>query len=233
MDVSDSTSIAEAASRISDDLGPGGLDLLVNNAGIGGVVPMEYVTPSELQHIFGVNVFGLVATTQAFLTALRSGRGRVINISSVGALATVPFGGPLCATKRAVEALSEALRMELADCGIEVILIRPGSIHTPAAGTLPERLESMLASLPAEGRSRYEAKLRAFLEKVLANENSGTPPEEVAEVIAEAATAAHPKTSYLVGKNSHILAFLGQFVPKAAEEKLILSQLGLSSSDPS
>jgi NAD(P)-dependent dehydrogenase (short-subunit alcohol dehydrogenase family) len=227
LDVSDADSISVAQRTIATALDGKGLDALVNNAGIGQVLPMEYTTAKDLQEIFSVNVFGLLAVTQAFLPLLRKSRGRIVNLSSIGALITIPFGGALCATKHCVEAFSDALRMELLPDGIEVIAIRPASIHSPAADKLAAAEERMIEGLPAEGKVRYAAGLRHFIAEMMKGENSGSAPDVVAEVIETALTAARPHTHYLAGKNRHLLSFLGRWVPDRLRDQLLLRQLGL------
>jgi len=227
LDVSKADSIAAARQTIEAMLDGGGLDALVNNAGIGQVLPMEHTTPEDLQRIFSVNVFGLLAVTQAFLPLLRKSRGRIVNLSSVGALITIPFGGALCATKHCVEAFSDALRMELLPDGIEVIAIRPAAIHSPAADKLAAEEEQAIANLPEEGRARYAESLRGFILKMTEDENSGSSPEVVAEVIETALNASKPHTHYLAGKKGHLLSFLGRWVPDRLRDQLLLRQLGL------
>ncbi len=111
MDIEDPASIVAAAEEITSHLG--GLDGLVNVAGIGMVGPVEYITPHDWQHIFNVNVFGQIAVTQAFLPLIRRKRGRIANISSVGAHIAIPFAGLLNASKSAFGCLSDTLRLEL------------------------------------------------------------------------------------------------------------------------
>ena len=132
MDVEDRSSIITAAQQVAAQVGGSGLDGLVNVAGIGIVGPVEYVTARDLQRIFDVNVFGQIAVTQAFLPLIREKRGRIANISSVGAHIAIPFAGLLNASKSAFGCFSDTLRLELRPFGIRVITIEPGSIATPA-----------------------------------------------------------------------------------------------------
>lgn len=227
LDVSDAESISAAQHTVSAALDGAGLDALVNNAGIGQVLPMEHTTPQDLQRIFSVNVFGLLAVTQAFLPLLRKSRGRIVNLSSVGALITIPFGGALCATKHCVEAFSDALRMELLPDGIEVVAIRPASIHSPAADKLAAEEEQIIAGLPPEGRARYAESLRHFFVEMTKGENTGSAPDVVAAVIEKALTVPKPHAHYLAGKNAHLLSFLGRWMPDRLRDRLLLRQLGL------
>jgi NAD(P)-dependent dehydrogenase (short-subunit alcohol dehydrogenase family) len=227
MDVTDEASIRSAAEQIENSLGDSGLDALINNAGIGAVGPLECTDRRTLQNVFDVNVFGLMSVTRAMIPQLRKAGGRIVNLSSVGGLITIPFGGALCASKHAVEALSEALRMELKPSGIEVIVIRPASIHSPAAGKLEAEKAKVLAAIPETLHSIYSGNVAKFYEEMVASENAGSPPDVVAEVIARALSDTHPMTHYLAGKNAHLLSFLGQWVPERLRESLILHKLGL------
>ncbi|MGE5204274.1 MAG: SDR family NAD(P)-dependent oxidoreductase, partial [Chlamydiota bacterium] len=118
MDVTDRPTIIAAVERVSSQLHQ--LDGLVNVAGVGMVRPVEYVSPADLQEIFGINVFGQLAVTQAFLPLLRQAHGRIVNISSVGAHIAIPFGSLINATKSAFGMFSDTLRLELHPFGIRV-----------------------------------------------------------------------------------------------------------------
>lgn len=227
LDVTVPESVSAAVEQVAAEVGDRGLDGLVNNAGIGLVFPMEHVPPQDLRDVFEINVFGLVATTQAFLPLLRQARGRIVNISSIGGLVTVPFGGALCATKRAVEAITDALRLELRPAGIHVSAIRPASIDTPAAGKLAGDLDSILAKLPPEGRERYEASIRHFMEEMQKTEHGGSPPEVVAHAVRTALEALEPHAYYKAGKHATLLGFLGRWVPDEVRDQMLLAKLGL------
>jgi len=142
LDVTDPESIA-AVEREVDALTDGrGLDALVNNAGYGLLGPLEMLSDADVRAQFETNVFGLLAVTRAFLPAMRErGRGRIVNVSSVGGRITFPLGGAYHATKYAVEAMSDALRMELRQFGVEVVLIEPGYIDTGFTQTTLDLLE--------------------------------------------------------------------------------------------
>ncbi|WP_052128972.1 SDR family NAD(P)-dependent oxidoreductase [Neosynechococcus sphagnicola] len=117
MDVTDESSIASAVGIVTESVGGAGLSGLVNNAGVGLPGPIELLAPNDLRRQFEVNVIGQVMVTQAFLPLIRQSRGRIINIGSVGGKITIPFGGALCASKYAIEAINDALRMELYPSG--------------------------------------------------------------------------------------------------------------------
>lgn len=221
LDVTDPESVSAAAAGLP------GLDALVNNAGFGQAFPVEHVSLHDLRALFEVNVFGVVAVTQAFLPLLRRSRGRIVNISSIGAVITPPFAGALAATKRAVESLSEALRMELRPAGIHVVCVRPASIHTPAADALAADPEALVAKLPPEGREHYGDLLRHFLKEMQESEDAGSPPDVVAQTVQNALEAAEPHPTYQVGKGASVLDFLGRWVPEEMRDTLLLKKLGL------
>ncbi|HXG61995.1 MAG TPA: SDR family NAD(P)-dependent oxidoreductase, partial [Planctomycetota bacterium] len=126
LDVTDRESIALAA-RAVEAAAPGGLAGLVNNAGVVSAGPLEFLPLDEIRRPFEVNVFGALAVTQAFLPLLRRARGRVVFMSSVSGLVATPFLGPYAASKFALEALGDALRMELSPWGLDVAIVEPGS----------------------------------------------------------------------------------------------------------
>ena len=134
MDVTDADSIARTREQIARLAGESGLAGLVNNAGVGFTSPLEFVPLDELRWMFEVNVFGLLAVTQAFLPLLRQRRGRIVNISSTASLTVAPFHGPYSATKLSVNGLSNALRLELRPHGVQVAVVICGSIADPDLG---------------------------------------------------------------------------------------------------
>jgi len=221
MDISDFTSIGEASSRVAELVGENGLTALVNNASVTTVAPMEHVTPTDLHRLYEVNVLGLVAVTQAFLGLIRKAHGRILNISSIAALTTVPFGGALCSTKRAIEAITDALRLELMPSGIRVIMIRPATLDPAALDQLSGNLDELVLAVPEEGQQRYGAELREFLEDFRNVERGGSPPEVVAEAIFEAIISEQPHPTYMCGHNSMLLQLLQKWVPREMWEQLV------------
>jgi len=137
LDVTDAEQISAAVDTIDDHVGAAGLNGLIDNAGIGVAWPLELVPLQALRRQFEVNVFGQIAVTQAFLPLLRQGVGRIV-IGSIGDRITLPFAGPLAASKCAIGSLTDALRQELVPWGIRVVLLALASIHSDAveqAGT--------------------------------------------------------------------------------------------------
>jgi NAD(P)-dependent dehydrogenase (short-subunit alcohol dehydrogenase family) len=131
LDVTDAASISAASHTVAAMVGERGLAGLVNNAGIGVAGPIELLPLADWRRQFEVNVFGLIAVTQTFLPLIRTGRGRIINMGSIAGRASMPFMAPYAASKHALEAITDALRLELQPWGIRVALIAPGAIATP------------------------------------------------------------------------------------------------------
>lgn len=225
LDVTKPESIENARAEIESDLAGSGLDALVNNAGVGDISPIEFTSPQKFRDVFEVNVFGVIAVTQAFLPLLRQARGRIVNIGSVGGLITIPFGSALCASKHAIEAISDSMRLELFPSGIHVTVVQPASINSGAAEKLAAQTEHTISSLPPEGQSRYAAILREFTQTMVKAETSGSPPSAVAEVVLHCLESHSPPSRILAGKDGHLLSFLGRFVPDSLRDILLRKAL--------
>ena len=229
LDVRDRGSIQAAAQRVEAQLGGRGLNGLVNVAGIGMVRPLEYATRADLEEIFDINVFGQLAVIQAFLPLLRRARGRIVNITSVGANLPIPFGGLLNASKSALGLLSGSLRLELHPFGVQVAIIEPGAIKTPAVDKTLGDVEGVIASLPEEGATQYGSMMREFVKRGYAREMNGSPPEVVAEPVHHALTAARPRILYRAGKHSRLLSTLPRILPARLLDALLLRIVGMHS----
>lgn len=227
MDLTDQDSIAAAVCQVEAQLGTEGLTGLVNCAGIGVSGPVEYIPLAELRRQFEVNVFGQITVTQALLPLLRRVKGRIVNIGSIGDRLTIPFGGPLCASKHALAALNDALRQELYPWGIHVCLIEPASISTPAVDKLVADNELFIGTMSAKAQSRYNMIFREFTRRAAAREKGGSPPSVVAEVVLEALTATRPRTRYLCGKDARLLATLSWLLPDRLFDRLRRKLFGI------
>lgn len=226
LDVENRISIALAVDNVRSSLN-GSLHGLVNVAGIGLARPVEYITTDDLQKMFEVNVFGQIAVTQAFLPMIRKARGRIVNISSVGAHIAIPFGGLLNATKAAFGLLTDALRLELRPFGIRVCTVEPGSIKTPAVDKTLGNVEEAVRQLGPDGAERYGQMLRDFTRRAYEREMHGSSPEVVADAVHDALTARRPRIRYVVGKDSKLLAALPEVVPEILLDALRLRLFGL------
>jgi NAD(P)-dependent dehydrogenase (short-subunit alcohol dehydrogenase family) len=221
LDVTSPDSIAAAREEITAALGADGLFALVNNAGIADTRPLEFTPLEKFRAVLEVDLFGVVAVTQAFLPLIHKARGRIVNIGSVGGMITIPFGASLCASKHAIEAISDALRLELHPAGIFVTLIQPASINSGSAEKLATAVEPTIAALPPEGQRRYGDLLRRFMRATLAEETAGSPPEVVATAVLTALRAGRPPIRRLAGKRGHLLRFLARRVPDRWRDALL------------
>ena len=198
LDVTDGDSIAAAAER----LGERGLAGLVNNAGIAVAAPLEFLPVDELRRQLEVNLIGQVAVTRAFLPHLRRARGRIVNVGSIAGRSALPFLGAYAASKHALEAVTDALRVELCPFGIEVAIVEPGTIATPIWRKGAEAFQRIAAEVPEAVTDLYGARLAAFREAAAAAGRRGESPDEVAKVVEHALTARRPKTRYVVGRDA-------------------------------
>jgi len=224
LDVTDSAQIEQAAEQVGE-LAPGGLDALVNNAGsaVGG--PLELISMDDLRRQFDVNFFGHVAVTQALIPALRRARGRIVLISSVGGLLTTPYLAPYHASKYALEAAANSLRLELARSHIQVALIEPGSVATPIWEKNRGQVDEF--SVPEELREQY-GHVPAAMAKALHNTaRRGIPPERVAQTIERALSARRMRARYLIGRDAHAMVWASRLLPDLLFDRLLRRAVGV------
>ena len=204
MDVTDEASIHSASEEVRRVTADAGLAGLVNNAGVGFSVPLEFVPLDEVRWLFEVNVFGLLAVTQAFLPMLRQAQGRIVNVSSTASHIVAPFHGPYSASKLSVNGLSDALRLELRPFNVSVSVIICGSIKTPIwekGGALTERVTKEFRPQAWELYGEAFGKLGDYFTGL---GERGKAPETAAGVIAEALTSKRPRQTYLVGPDARL-----------------------------
>lgn len=175
------------------------LDGLVNNAGIAVAGPLEYLPVEELQRQLEVNVLGQLRMVQLALPALRLSGGRIVNVGSISGRSALPFLGAYAMSKFALEAMSDALRIELRPWGIHVAIVEPGTIKTSM--WTRERPDP-----PPEAMTLYGDRIAAMREFALKRSASGAPAEAVAKVIEDALTADRPRARYLVGRDAKLRA---------------------------
>ena len=222
MDVTDDASMTSGVNRILEETGR--IDVLVNNAGYGSYGAIEDVPIDEARRQFEVNVFGLARLTQLVSPHMRTrGSGTIINISSIGGRLTTPLGGWYHATKYAVEALSDALRMELRPFGIDVVVVEPGGIRTEWASIAADHLEAT-----AEG-SAYADQIRAVAGAMRSESNARrySPPEVIARTVGKIVTARRPRTRYAVGFMAKPLIAARRVLPDRAFDRLISAAFGI------
>jgi NAD(P)-dependent dehydrogenase (short-subunit alcohol dehydrogenase family) len=216
LDVTDPESVREAARRI-DELSDGqGVDVLVNSAGYALGGPVEALSGDAVQHQFQTNVFGLLDVTRTFLPQMRRRRsGAIVNVSSVVGRVVFPGMGVYSATKFALEALSDALRMELAPFGVSVVLIEPGFVKTDIAGASGRQTASF--SVNGNGYEKLIESTSQFVSKQVAQ--NGIAPERVARRIADAVRARRVKARYVLPASSRVLVGVMRALPDSGADR--------------
>lgn len=221
LEVTKTASIRRAVTAVSRALHGSGLSGLVNNAGIPYGGPVEFLDLKEVRRLYDVNFFGAIAVTQAFLPLLRQGRGRVVNMSSVGGMVSAPFVSPYASSKFALEALSDSLRMELHPWGLHVAVIQPGAIDTPIWDKAGDVIQTLVKGAPGEGLELYGTAIRGMSGRFVRH---GISSDSVTRAVAHALASAHPRTRYRIGLEG-MLVHLVRLLPDRLRDRLILSQL--------
>jgi NAD(P)-dependent dehydrogenase (short-subunit alcohol dehydrogenase family) len=219
IDVTDQASIDAAAGRVREATG-GSIAGLVNNAGIAVPGPLEHLPMDEFRRQIEVNLTGQVAVTQAFLPMLRPSRGRIVNIGSIGGRVALPLLGPYAASKHAMEGLTDSLRRELRPSGIEVSIIRPGPIKTEIWERGNAKADELLERMPAAAE-HYGAAIAGARAGAAERLKEAIPPHEVAEVVAHALTSDKPRTRYLVGPRTRLMALMATVLPDRLFDRLM------------
>lgn len=227
LDVTDGASIEQARQAVAGLVGPRGLAGLVNNAGIAVAGPLEAVPIADLRRQFEVNVIGQVAVTQAFLPLLRQGRGRIVNMGSIAGRAAMPVMGPYSASKFALEALTDALRLEVQQWGIQVSIVEPGAIATPIWTKSGAKAEELEATTTEDMKGLYAGVIAGVRVRVAEAAARAIPPEAVAQAVEHALTAARPKTRYLVGRDAKVRALMIKLLPDRWSDRLMTRILNL------
>jgi NAD(P)-dependent dehydrogenase (short-subunit alcohol dehydrogenase family) len=218
-DASVERALAEARSRV------GAIDVLINNAGVGYYAVMEEITLDDLRQQMETNFFGVVRVTQRVLPEMRVRRGgRVINLSSIAGKYSFPLFGPYSASKFALEAISDAWRMELRPLGIDVVLIEPGFIPTGFQGRAHELASSYIANAERSPYAQlYKNYGRGYRKSAATAKDT---PEDCAQVILRALRAARPRARYTVTRRATILSVAKRILPDAFLDWRIGRSLG-------
>lgn len=227
LDVTDAHQVHQAAATFEAELGPRGLWGLVNNAGILVSAPLELVSLEQLRRQFEVNVFGALAMTQAVLPLVRRQRGRIVLIGSIAGLASPPYLGPYAASKFALEALADSLRMELRSWGISVSIVEPDNVATPIWEKLADSSGRARANASSEVQALYDEDVAAMARAAAAMDRAGMPVERIVRVVRHALTAKRPKTRYPVGFRTRLAAWAASRIPDWIRDWYMLRELGL------
>ena len=223
LDVNDSLEVDQLSARLKQH--GQGLDVLINNAGYGAMGPLLDGGVKGLQQQFATNVFSVVGITRALFEPLRRNRGLVVNIGSVSGVLVTPFAGAYCASKAAVHALSDALRMELAPFGIRVMEVQPGAIDTHFGKNASAQAEQLIA----EGSPWWPVRdgIRA---RANASQDNPTPVAACAKAVFDAARKTRPPALLRVGNGSRAMPLLAALLPRALLQKILMKRFGLTGS---
>ncbi|MGY4815268.1 SDR family oxidoreductase [Pseudomonas chlororaphis subsp. piscium] len=220
LDVNDGPALAALGERINQQ--HGGLELLINNAGYGAMGPLLDGGVEAMQRQFETNVFALVGVTRALFPVLRRSRGLVVNIGSVSGVLVTPFAGAYCASKAAVHALSDALRMELAPFGIRVMEVQPGAIASSFAKNAGHQAEQLLTEQSPWWPLREGIRARAR-----ASQDHPTPASEFAARLLKAVQQDKPARLVRIGNGSRALPLMASLLPRGLLDKVLMKRFGL------
>ena len=232
LDVTHAGQIEAARQQVAEAVGDHGLVGLVNNAGVGGGGPIEFMPLDELRRTLEINLIGQVAVTQAFIPLLRRPKGTIVFIASIGGRVASPFMSPYNTSKFAIEALGESLRHELRPWEIDVVVVEPGSIDTEIWSKGKDQLSERLEEMPEDARRLYGQQISRFGEVLNETASRGIPAEKVAEVIHKAIASENPKHRYLVGTDAKIGARLKGTLPDRTFSKLAARQMKMPTDVP-
>jgi NAD(P)-dependent dehydrogenase (short-subunit alcohol dehydrogenase family) len=216
LDVTDAGHIAALNGSL-----PERLDAIVNNAGVVVTGPMETVTPDEWRKQLEINVIGQLAVTQAVLPRLRKSRGRVVFISSVNGRLSMSLIGAYCASKFALEAAADALRMELRPWHIRVAIVEPAQTNTDMWRTAADMVEQTAATLTPEQRDLYARHIAGMKKMIPVVQKMAVPAKRVSAVVEQALTARRPRARYVVGAGPKLQVALMTNLPALARDRVL------------
>ena len=222
LDVTDPQQIAAAARTVGELVGGDGLHALVNNAGIAAGGLVEYLDPEELRRVFETNTIAPLSVSRHLIPLLRRARGRIVMISSIAGFSSTPLLSPYCASKFALEALTDGMRLELKPWGIDVVSIQPGAIKTDIWDKARSYVEGELRKYPPNAFEKYGPLLTRMAESL--EKPKGVDADEVARTVETALTAARPKARYRVGRDALIRSWI-ESLPTSLRDRLILSRM--------
>ncbi len=221
LDVNDAQAIDNLIARLQRETGR--LDVLVNNAGYGAMGPLLDGGVDTLRAQFETNVFAVIGLTRACFPLLRQSRGLVVNIGSVSGVLITPFAGAYCASKAAVHALSDALRLELSPFGIGVLEVQPGAIASNFGATASQGAEALIASHSPWWPLREDIRARAR-----ASQDQPTPASDFARDVAKAVNASRRPRVLRLGNGSRALPLMATLLPKGLLEFVLRRRFGLN-----
>lgn len=213
LDVANDEHIADLPDQL-----PPRLDAVVNNAGIVVGGPVESITPEQWRRQLEVNLIGQLAVTQAVLPRLRESRGRIVFISSINGQLSTPLSGAYSASKFALEAAADALRMELKPWHIPVVVVEPGPTDTGITNSMIADAEAIMSP---EQRSLYATHITGIHKAVGSLQRMAVPPEEVAAVVKRALTTRRPRARYVVGLGPTLQVAIAKSLPTSVRDRVL------------
>jgi NAD(P)-dependent dehydrogenase (short-subunit alcohol dehydrogenase family) len=218
MDVSDDASMVQGVEKII--AAEGRIDVLVNNAGYGSYGSLEDTPMTEAKYQFEVNVFGLARLSQLVIPYMRKQRsGKIINVTSIAGKIAEPHGSWYHSSKFAVEGLSDCMRMELKQFGIDVVLIEPGGIKTEWNNIARDNLVKVSGQTVYKDLANKQVRMLKFFDAI------GSKPIVIAKTIHRAINARWPKARYVAGRGSTTMLTLKKILPDKMFDRMILIQL--------
>ena len=221
LDVTDDAAVAALPEVL-----PSRLDAVVNNAGIAVSGPLEALTSDEIRRQLDVNVVGQLAVTRAVLPLLRESRGRIVFISSVNGKLSAPMLGAYSASKFALEAAADALRVELRTWGIAVSVVEPAQTDTDLWRQAGQAVDDMEAAMTARHRALYSKHVTGMRKSIPMSQRLAVAPEKVANVVLEALTARKPRARYPVGVGPALQVALVPKLPTRVRDAVLGRLLG-------
>lgn len=225
LDVTNADQVAAAVERVEAETG-GRLDGLVNNAGVSIPSPLETIPIEDFRRQVEVNLTAQVAVTQALLPQIRTARGRIVFITSIGGRIAFPLTGAYHAAKFGLEAVGDIFRQELRPWGISVSIVEPGSIDT-AIWDRGERTADEVGERSPTREELYGKAIANYRKVVRSVADRGIPPAKVAGTIEHALTARRPRTRYLVGLDAKFQARAKPFIPTRVFDRVVARVMGL------
>ena len=220
MDITNEDQVMKVVDAIETD--HGNVDVLINNAGFGLYGAMEDTSLDDARYQFDVNLFGLARLTQLLLPGMRNKRsGKIINISSMGGKVYTPLGNWYHATKHALEGWSNCLRIELAQFGIDVVIIEPGLIDTEFGDVV---LQPMIQR---SGQGAYKGLVNKLADglKESYEKVGGSNPEVITQLVLKAVRARKPRTRYVAGKFAKPMMFIRKWLGDRVYDKAVMSMV--------
>jgi NAD(P)-dependent dehydrogenase (short-subunit alcohol dehydrogenase family) len=222
LDITDADQVAAL-----DVVLPRRLDAVVNNAGIVVGGPVEGLAVDELRRQLEVNLIGQVAVTQALLPRIRESRGRIVFVSSLSGWISSPMVGAYSASKFGLEAIADALRLELRPWRIPVVLVEPAQTDTDMWRLAGDQLEDTVAQLSPEIRRLYAKHIEGQRKSIPKGQKMATPTDGAAATIERALTAGRPRARYIVGTGPRIMGTTARFVPTRIMDAVLSSTGGV------